>query len=79
MRLVIYIFSVLFAVMSVGLFINYYRSRKVGMLLMGLVYGNAAGLALVIMHWWPLIAGFILAWVLRILGFDPDAPRKPNP
>jgi len=78
MKFLIYLFSALFVLMSVGLFINYYRSRHLGMLLMGLVYGNAAGLAVVLTHWWPLAAGFILAWVLRLLGFDPDVPREPN-
>jgi len=77
-KLAIYIFSALFAVMAVGLFINYYRARRIGMLLMGLVYGNAAGLALVLTHWWPLLVGFVLAWVLRLLGFDPDRPREPG-
>ena len=78
MKFFIYLISALFVLMSVGLFINYYRARRLGMLLMGLVYGNAAGLAVVLTHWWPLAAGFVLAWVLRLLGFDPDVPREPN-
>ena len=78
MKLIIYIFSALFVLISVGLFVNYYRAPRRGTLLLGLVYGNAAGLALVLMHWWPLVAGFVLAWVLRLLGFDPDIPRDPN-
>jgi len=77
-KLVIYLFSAIFVLISIGLFVNYYRARHIGMLLMGLVYGNAAGLALVLAHWWPLVVGFVLAWVLRLLGFDPDVPRKPN-
>jgi hypothetical protein len=30
----------------------------------------------VLTHWWPLVAGFVLVWVLRLLGLDPDVRRR---
>jgi hypothetical protein len=30
----------------------------------------------VLMHWWPLVAGFVLVWVLRFLGLDPDVQKS---
>ena len=71
MNLVIYIVSGLFIVLSLALLFAYYRTRNGGLLLMSLTYGASAGLALTLMHWWPLAAGFVLAWVLRLLGLDP--------
>ena len=43
---------------------------------MGITYAASAGLAIVLMHYWSLIAGFVLAWILRLLGLDPDAGSK---
>ena len=28
-------------------------------------------LAIALMHWWPLVVGYILAWILKLLGLDP--------
>lgn len=74
MNLVIYILSSLFILMSLALLFAYSRTRNDGLLLMSMTYGASAGLALMLVHWWPLAAGFVLAWALRLLGFD----RGPN-
>ena len=42
---------------------------------MGLTYGASAGVAIVLTHWWPLVAGFVLVWLLRLAGLDPDTQR----
>lgn len=79
MNVVIYIFSVLFIVLTLALLFAYYRTRQPGLVLIGTTYGSAAVLALMFMEWWPLVAGFALAWVLRLMGLDPglgDKSRK---
>lgn len=78
MEYVVYIFSALFFFLSFVLLFAYYRTRHAGMLLMAVAYGASAGLAIVIMHWWPLLAGFALVWILRLLGLDPSLPREPS-
>ncbi|OGA55659.1 MAG: hypothetical protein A3F74_24530 [Betaproteobacteria bacterium RIFCSPLOWO2_12_FULL_62_58] len=71
MTIVIYIFSGLFILLSLALLFAYYRTRQPGLVLMSSVYGTTGILALMFTHWWPLAAGFVLAWVLRLLGLDP--------
>jgi hypothetical protein len=71
MNLIIYVFSASFILMAVALLFTYQRTRHYGVFLIGLVYGAAAGTALVLMHWWPLLAGFALVWILKLIGFDP--------
>jgi hypothetical protein len=74
--IVIYIVSGVFLVLAIALMFAWYRTRHRGLALMAATYGAAAGLALLHMHWWPLAAGFALAWVLRLMGLDP-VPRAP--
>ena len=79
MEIIIYIFAASFIFMAVALMFTYQRTRHYGVFLIGLTYGASAGLAIVITHWWPLVAGFVLVWVLRLLGLDPDTRREPPP
>ncbi|MEK6592486.1 MAG: hypothetical protein AABZ67_05320 [Pseudomonadota bacterium] len=72
MNIVIYIASGLFILLSLALTIAYLRTRHHGLLLLAAAYGTSASLALFKMHWWPLIAGFVLVWAFRLMGFDPD-------
>lgn len=76
MNLVIYIVSGLFIVLTLALLFAYYRTRQPGLVLIGSTYGSAAVLALMFMEWWPLAAGFALAWVLRLMGLDPGPGRE---
>jgi len=79
MNLVIYIVSGLFIVLTLALLFAYYRTRQPGLVLIATTYGSAAALSLMFMEWWPLAAGFALAWVLRLMGMDPGpggASRK---
>ncbi|HKA41678.1 MAG TPA: hypothetical protein VKF40_06795 [Burkholderiales bacterium] len=76
MNLIIYIFSASFILMSIAMLFAYRRTLHYGLFLMGLTYGGSAGLALVLMHWWPLMAGFILVWILKLIGLDPDSELR---
>jgi 4-hydroxybenzoate polyprenyltransferase len=75
MEIIIYIFAASFIFMALALMITYRRTKHYGVFLLGLTYGAAAGLAIVLTHWWPLAAGFVLVWLLRLLGLDPDTRR----
>lgn len=76
MTVVIYLFSALFIVLTLALVFAYWRTRQPGLVLMGTTYGSAAALALMLMEWWPLVAGFALAWVVRLMGLDPGPGDK---
>lgn len=71
MNLFIYVISGLFILLALALLFAFHRTRHPGLALMSSTYGSAAVLALMLMHWWPLAAGFGLAWVFRLLGLDP--------
>ena len=72
MQIVIYCFAAGFLFFAAALMFAYFRSRHYGLFLIGLTYASAGILAIVANDWWPLPAGFALAWVLRMLGLDPD-------
>lgn len=71
MSIVIYVFSGLYIVLTLALLFAYWQTRQPGLVLIATTYGSAAALALVFMEGWPLLAGFALAWVLRLMGLDP--------
>ena len=76
MTIIIYVFSASFVLMSVAMLFAYRRTGYYGLFMMGLTYGASAGLAIVLVHWWPLILGYALVWVLKLLGLDPDSELR---
>jgi len=80
LTILIYLFASLFVVASVMMLWAYRRLRHFGLFMMGLTYGISAVLAFTLLHWWPLVAGYGLVWVLKFIGLDPDTdilgPRK---
>lgn len=79
MDILIYLFAASFVFMALALMLTYQRTRHYGVLLLGLTYAASAALAIMLTHWWPLVAGFVLVWVLRLLGLDPDTRRQEPP
>jgi hypothetical protein len=75
---VVYTFSALFISMALALFFAFARARHHGLLLMGICYGVSAALAIVLVDWWPLVAGFAIVWVLRAMGLDPTPDPVPG-
>ena len=73
MTVVIYLFAGIFALLALALVFTWWRGRHAGALLLALTYFCAAGTALVMQHWWPLVIGFLSAWALRLMGMDPGA------
>ena len=76
MQIVVYVFAASFGFMAVAHMITYNRTRHYGVFLLALAYAVSALLSVMLMHWWPLAAGFALVWVLRFLGLDPDVQRS---
>lgn len=72
MIFLIYGFAGLFIVLSCAMLYAFYRSRNFGLFIMGVTYGASGLLALALPHWWPLVAGFVLVWFLKLLGLEPS-------
>jgi hypothetical protein len=77
-HIVVYILGGLYLLLAAGLAFTYYRGRHAGTALMAMAYGLCGLLAIGHVHWWPLLAGFVLAWVFRLMGLDPGVPREPR-
>jgi len=75
-KIIIYVVAGLFFLISMALFFAHGRTRHPGLLLMGITYGGSAVLAILLMHWWPLVVGFVLVWVLRMLGLEPGSKEQ---
>ena len=73
---VIYTVAGLFIALSIAMFYVFYRSSHFGMLIMGITYGASGLLAIMVAHWWPLIAGIVLAWMLKFLGLEPGSESE---
>ena len=72
MTILLHIAQGLFALMSLGLFFGFTGSKQIGLILAAISFGGAAYASFALGAWWPLLVGFALAWVLRLLGFDPN-------
>ena len=78
MAVVIYLFSALFFLLAAALVFTWWQRRHLGTLMLAMTYAMAVALALLFDAWWPLVIGFLSAWSLRLMGFDPgvDAGGK---
>jgi len=77
--ILIYVFAASFILMSVAMLFAYRRTGYYGLFMMAITYGAAAGLAIAVSHWWPLVLGYALVWLLKFLGLDPDKHVAPPP
>jgi hypothetical protein len=73
---VIYGLAGLFMLFALAMLFAFYRERHLGVLLMAVAYGVSGGLAIALGHWWPLVAGFVVAWLLRLLGLEPGGEAR---
>jgi hypothetical protein len=67
---VIYVLAAVFVALGAMMFYVFYRERHFGMLLMGMTYSMSGLLAIALPHWWPLVAGFVMVWMLKMLGLE---------
>ena len=70
------IIAALFVLMAIGIFSSYTTVRRSGLLLGAAAYGTAGVLGLALGAWWPLLAGFAAAWILRRAGADPPTDLR---
>jgi hypothetical protein len=73
---VTYVFAGVFIAISFAMLYVFYRSSHFGMFVMGLTYGCSGLLAILLGQWWPLVAGFLLVWLLKWLGLEPGGEPK---
>ncbi len=71
MAWLVYSFALMYGCWGLALFFAYTRSKHHGLLLLGMTFASAGVLAVMLTHWWPLLAGFAITWVLRAMGMDP--------
>ncbi|MEY4597582.1 MAG: hypothetical protein RLZZ445_379 [Pseudomonadota bacterium] len=79
MEIVIYVIAAVFALLAAALVFTWWRNRHSGALLLAMTYLVAAGLAVMMNEWWPLVLGFLSAWALRLMGMDPGLTQGPRP
>ena len=76
MVILLYFVASVFIVLGFMMLFAFHRTRRWELVLLSFVYsgsGLAAGYSL---QWWPLIAGFIVAWLLKFAGYDVDKPQR---
>ena len=79
MVILIYAFSTIFIFLAMVLLFTYHRTRHHGIFLLAVTYGFSAVLALVLLKAWPLLVGFVFAWLLRLMGMEPDSRNDKPP
>ena len=73
---VIYVLGGGFMLLGAAMFFACYRHRHFGLFIMALSYWVSGLLAIMLPHWWPLVVGFVLVWILRMLGLEPKVETE---
>jgi len=73
---VTYVVAGIFVALSLAMLYVFYRNSNFGLFVMGLTYGCSGLLAILLGHWWPLVAGLVLVWMLKLLGLEPDSEQR---
>ena len=75
MDYIIYVLSGISIILALGCFVGYLYSKHIGLLLSSFVSVGFSITAIYLVQWWPLAVGFIINWVLRLMGLDPGYRR----
>lgn len=78
MVILLYFVSSLFIVLGFLMLFTYRRTKRWEFVLLSFVYSGSGLAAGYSMQWWPLIAGFVTAWLLKFAGYDADKAVKPR-
>ena len=76
MTILLYFIASVFIVIGFLMLFSFHRTRRWEFVLLSFVYsasGLSAGYSL---QWWPLVAGFVVAWLLKFAGYDPDLAQS---
>ena len=74
-----YAIAGVFLFMAFGLTSTFVATNSIGALLGSMAYGIGGLVAILNASWWPLLIGFCVAIVLRLLGLDPGYPPPSYP
>jgi hypothetical protein len=66
--IVIYVLAGLSILLAVGGLSAYSQTKQVSLLLSSLVSIAFSLLAIMLVHWWPLVVGFAANWALKLFG-----------
>lgn len=66
-----YILCAIILILALFGFAEYSHTRHPGLILAGIVDIGAVVASLILASWWPLLIGFGLLWLLRLLGLEP--------
>ena len=76
LTLLLYLFASVFIVLGFLMLFAFRRTRRWELVLMSFVYCASGIASAYSLDWWILIAGFIVVWLLKLAGYDPDKPQK---
>jgi predicted benzoate:H+ symporter BenE len=74
--ILLYFLASAFIVLGFMMLFVYRRTRHPALLLLSFVYSGAGLVAGYSTQWWPLLAGFVVAWLLKLAGYDVDGPGR---
>jgi hypothetical protein len=72
----LYFLASVFIVLGFMMLFAYRRTRRWELVLLSFVYSGSGLAAGYSTQWWPLIAGFVVAWLLKFAGYDVDGPPR---
>ena len=70
MSILLALLQIAFGLMALFVCLSFADSKKWDELLAAVLYGGAAGTSFAANSGWPLIFGFGLVWLLRVLGIE---------
>jgi hypothetical protein len=65
------IVQILFGVATVAIFAEFNHGKNYRNLLASVTFGAAAITSYYLVAWWPLLVGFALLWVYKLMGLEP--------
>ena len=74
--ILLYFIASVFIVLGFMMLFAFRRTRRWELVLMSFVYSGSGIAAAYSLNWWPLAAGFIVVWLLKFAGYDPDRAQK---
>lgn len=72
MIILLYFFSSMFIVLGFMMLFGFWRTRRWEFILLSFVYAGSGIAGGSSAQWWPLIAGFVVVWLLKFAGYDAD-------
>ena len=76
MAIVIYILAGISIMLAIGGLSAYSQTKNIGLLLSSLVSIVFSIAAVVLVHWWPLVVGFLANVGLKVAGLDRTSSKR---